>query len=1353
MNTPTSKKTPICPKTSILQKYARLSGFRRVFAGYITGLLCVIVVLSSNSAVLADPDASIVDLINPDTTATITEAASNDTQATAQDLDPYFDGSGITAVLVNGSLTNGSDIDYYKLSVPQNGQFDLKFNLLDVNYQTITAMASRGDKLFFITDTNTLWLRESGQTTLLATAAELAEPIAGLGQDDIVISDIAVNSDGKALLSLTGRGDILEVDSSGGVTWVLTNAQVLALTGESWADLISVVSDDSGTSYVADQVSGSVIQADSSFSSLQFYSSSTHLSEALQSDVVADLAAGTSFIPTTILAQTQADTFNTTGMVIISGSSLYTNGIYITNFSAQADRGIEGDGSITHIATNETTPADAVFTRLFDPNIAGAETATLAFHPTALAVASASNTGFGNKLYMANFGADMGDAFDGHLFVVEPDGSISDFVTAYVDPNNNTVLKNSEEVTGFFDVIDIAFSGGGFSGFGNYIYLLSENIKNPTGVFSSDLWRVDNSGVAHLFVEGFADGAGSLAFGTTGAYNGYLYVATWQSGSEVFRIDTGGNVTSIYQFGSSEMVLDMAFSPVDSIFGGALLFMVSSGSTSSLVSLDAGGTTKTVWTAALQAGDVPGGDIAFDAAGNLIGAFNGNKSITRIDHQNLFDYTLGDLQLRSSGDETVPYLLISVVDQPRILSLGQGGSASEIATEVSPRILDLGTVPDNGSKNVCYTFDDNGDIYFYVENYEALGHIARNDTTGIFDVNDAVTLVSGDTLDSSLGLTDTALSHLAWMTDGSLFGIAGNGITPAVEGGDAPSQVRDDIITLLVNTKSESYVPSATITINQLNSVSINVEGPDGFSQTFTPDISEIMEKALDDLSIPPGALTAGTYYVAVGSVNGVAGDYEVLAAMEGILETITITGDDLPMILTTSDDERLEFSYTGSGQAALWVERSLATDKIVNVTSLTVTGSTSQSEVSLRNIDNDGNLELQTITLTRSMYSLACGGKVDTLAGIGNRSAAVRNVILHDLRTVDAPRFSFQTFTTANLGDPNATEQVGFDARSVSELNVNGDIDNIYFFISDGNNRYDDISVSGVINNATFYGDYIGTMTVFNVNHEETAMADSGVYMSNYLTEFMVSYGDVDNSTFLIDKKIDHFELSNGNLRGTSIATNSTADHITELLVYGDSGDTETPVRGNITNCQISSDKMIKKIYAEGQIDEDTLISVGASFSSTLKEFGTGGNCAAVINASKIDKLLIGFDRDGNRKVENEVFTGADFTGSITALMGLKTLIATGSIQDATIQCSYGKITSIFAEDGFDAAVTTNKDVTRIMVGFINGQRRRIANPDANVDGSISAAKLGRLYYTGTRNPKMTLPARLGPIVNVETK
>jgi len=275
--------------------------------------------------------------------------------------------------------------------------------------------------------------------------------------------------------------------------------------------------------------------------------------------------------------------------------------------------------------------------------------------------------------------------------------------------------------------------------------------------------------------------------------------------------------------------------------------------------------------------------------------------------------------------------------------------------------------------------------------------------------------------------------------------------------------------------------------------------------------------------------------------------------------------------------------------------------------------------------------------------------------------------------------------------------------------------------------------------------------MTIFNIGHEEAAMTDGKIYMSNYLTEFIVSYGDVDDSTFLADKKIEHFELSNGNLQGTTIATNSTADHITELLVYGDSGDTETPVRGNITNCQISADKMIKKLYAEGQIDKDTLVSVGASFSSSIKTFSTGSNCAAVINASKIDKVLIGFDRDGKRKVENETFTGADFTGSITALLGLNTLSVTGSIQDATIQCSYGKITSILTEDGFDAAVTTNKDVTRIMVGFINGQRNRVANPDANVDGSIIAKTLGRLYYTGDRNQEMAMPARHGPIVNVD--
>ena len=322
--------------------------------------------------------------------------------------------------------------------------------------------------------------------------------------------------------------------------------------------MVSIKVDDGGVAYLADQISGSVIQTDSNFSNLQFYASSTNLDQTLRSEIGTDLDTGVAHIPTTILAQTEG-VFNSTAMITISGSSIYTDGIYTTNFSAEPGRGIEGDGAITHIATNETTPSEAVFTKLFDPSTVSTELSDLAFHPTALALASGSNDGFDNKLFMANFGLTMGNDFDGHLFEVEADGSISDFITADVDPNENTALKNGEEVTGFYDVIEIAFSEGGFSGVGNYIYLLSENIEDNTSTgSSSDLWRVDSNGVAHMFVEEFADGVGSMAFGTHGDYNGYLYVATWQADAEVFRIDTAGNATSIYQFGTSVMVLDMA---------------------------------------------------------------------------------------------------------------------------------------------------------------------------------------------------------------------------------------------------------------------------------------------------------------------------------------------------------------------------------------------------------------------------------------------------------------------------------------------------------------------------------------------------------------------------------------------------------------------------------------------------------------------------------------------------------------------------------------------------------------------------------------------------------------------------
>ena len=254
MNKPTSKNPTICQKTSISPKNTRLSAIKRVCTNYKALLLVIIVVLSSNSALLADPDATILDLIDPNATATAAEATSNDTTETAQDLDPYFEGSGISGVLVNGNLSDASDIDYYKLSIPQNGQFDLKFNLLDISYETITDIEAHGDKLFFVTDSNALWLYQSEQKTLLATAAELAEAIAGLGANDIVISSVAITSDGKALLSLTSRGDLLEVDSTGTVSQVLTNATVTAFTGESSADLVSIKVDDGGVAYLADQI-------------------------------------------------------------------------------------------------------------------------------------------------------------------------------------------------------------------------------------------------------------------------------------------------------------------------------------------------------------------------------------------------------------------------------------------------------------------------------------------------------------------------------------------------------------------------------------------------------------------------------------------------------------------------------------------------------------------------------------------------------------------------------------------------------------------------------------------------------------------------------------------------------------------------------------------------------------------------------------------------------------------------------------------------------------------------------------------------------------------------------------------
>ena len=281
---------------------------------------------------------------------------------------------------------------------------------------------------------------------------------------------------------------------------------------------------------VADGVSGQVLQITENFDQVDFFARSSHITETLREELLDNgpisLLSGVTPLPRTPLADTD-EPFGANAILSIEGNGLYPDGFYIS----QLGTAFGGDGSVTRVEPNEVEPAGARFIKLFDPTDEEQDV-----NPSALAFDSEGS--FGGKLFVGTFGPSLGDDFDGQVFTLEPDGSLNSFVTSFVDMNGDPVIREPNVVDGFFDITDMKFSSGG--PFGNFLYVISENIDSngaAEGGFSSDIWRVDPSGVAHLFAGQIADGVITLDFGTFG-YGGDLYLGTFQDPGRVLRVDS-----------------------------------------------------------------------------------------------------------------------------------------------------------------------------------------------------------------------------------------------------------------------------------------------------------------------------------------------------------------------------------------------------------------------------------------------------------------------------------------------------------------------------------------------------------------------------------------------------------------------------------------------------------------------------------------------------------------------------------------------------------------------------------------------------------------------------------------------
>jgi hypothetical protein len=222
-------------------------------------------------------------------------------------------------------------------------------------------------------------------------------------------------------------------------------------------------------------------------------------------------------------------------------------------------------------------------------------------------------------------------------------------------------------------------------------------------------------------------------------------------------------------------------------------------------------------------------------------------------------------------------------------------------------------------------------------------------------------------------------------------------------------------------------------------------------------------------------------------------------------------------------------------------------------------------------------------------------------------------------------------------------------------------------------------------------------------------------------------------NSNFITTNTINTIELLNGNLDGCYLSVSGRSAEIRNVLVGRSPDADEEDDAGHITGgTQIYSSRKIDKVHADGDISSDVRIGT-SSFYTHTKQISCGGTMAGTLYAGKMDTVLAGVDRQGNPLLEDDEFTGSDISGTMYAYFWIKKISATGKIINANISSAYSSITNIFAEDGFEeTSVSVGRAITRIMVGFNDGNRRDVVNENADVSGSVSTRYLGRIYYTG---------------------
>ena len=1249
-------------------------------------------------------------LIDLNRVSIVSESEGNNSSLTANSIDSWLNpDQGYHSVLINGNLESRLDVDCFQVVLTESQDLIFGFNLLDRQYQSLSdVVLGSGNALFFSADNQSVWkYTQSGGAVLLASRASLAQ-VASLSVDEVTLADMAVTPDQRVLVTLNGHGFVLMIDENGMITRVITEAQVLAVTLQNSANLQSIEIASNGIIYFLDTISGSVLKTGVLSGLLNFYSLSD-LDYVIAEDVLAS-----NFYQ-----------FNPTSLIYIDDHPVYPSGYYITQFSQSGLIG-EGDGSVAYFIPNPADPDHAAYYRLYDP----VNSPDKMIHPTALALAGLSNAGFERSLFVANTGLDNNSKCDGGVYRVDGNNRLTPWVKHYYDRTGQRLWRDGNQITGFYDVYDMAFSAGESSLYGNYLYLISENIDmngEESGGHGSDLWRIDSEGSAYLFVENIMDAAGTMLFDAGGLYGQSLFVAPWTTGPSILRVNPDGSVETWLTLDERYAILDMAIIPSDTgPLAGQMVLTLSDGFDRHLATINSDKQLN-IWLSHIPVGNFPEGDITFNELGELVIIGTDQKCLIRLNFQEQIEKI--PLDLRVHPVTSHPYLLMGGGHRSRLLDLGLYGISDEAYTAVMPD-----NISSDASGVTAFAFDLQDDIYIY---HHESGHLlkgTRNPASGIYDYYR--TIVTAEQLKDANG-KQWIVQSLAWQETNGLYALL---------------KELDANQTLLVRIVESSDDPVQTIlNPNAMDRMEIAVSGPSGFNASLEQDgmgimLNESMGQYID------GPLSPGTYIIQVSSQNESFGRYELLVGPEGVRSELIINALNCPFLIQTVEGQRLAFNFLGRGQARLDLTINPLTNQVIAIDRITVEGTRNGTAFNLANIDEPGNISINQIILNSSLTNLTCEGSIGLFASNSDKKLSATVIGLGRIRTVQAPNMRVSQFSAVSLGDSDADELLPFELDSVSEMNVYGDICKIRLFNNDVYNKFDSLAISGRVVDSVLYAGNIEEFTIFNQNWQNQALVGSQLNIDGSLKSMLVYSGDFADCNLTCSGSIGEFIINNGNLENSEIScAQSASGSISEILVLGEAGVEHN--KGNIVNTLIHTGKSIKKIYAEGDMDQVTRIYAGSSLSPSnqIKEIACGGSCAAVISAPKISYLRCGYDRFGDRQSENNSFQGGGFSGSMTSVYSITEVNVTGAIlQPATISTTGGSIGRVYTEDGFNGTIQAKRTINVMMVGFIAGKTKNIANYNADVSGSIMAYKIGKLYYTGARVAAMTLPPRQGSIKQI---